>query len=473
MTNETKHVGVIGAGPAGLTSAYELAKQGIKVEVFERSNAVGGMAKSLKLWDQTVDLGPHRFFSTDPRVNAIWLEIAGDRYDMVDRLTRIYYKNTFFDYPLKVQNVLNGIGISEATRCVISYLKAKFHPETDETTFENWVISRFGQRLFEIFFKSYSEKLWGISCQQLDADFAAQRIKKFSLFEAGMSMLVHGKTKHKTLVDQFAFPFQGTGSIYEKMAGRIREMGGTVHLNETVLRVCVDNSDPIVELESGKRITFSHVVSSMPIIDLVKGLNPPDDVRACLSHLGFRNTILVYLEIEGSDLFPDQWIYIHSPDLKTGRITNFRVWLPSLYGISPNTILCLEYWCFDHEELWTKNASFLIQLASQEIRATGLIGYRRIHNACAVKLSKCYPVYTRGYKEYLKPVISYLAQSKRLSVIGRYGAFKYNNQDHSILMGLLAAQNIAANAGHDLWKINTDYEYQESSLITKSGLQKV
>jgi protoporphyrinogen oxidase len=469
-----KTVGVIGAGPAGLTAAYELAKRGLKVEVFESQDSVGGLAKSLNLWGQIVDLGPHRFFSTDPRVNKIWLEVVDGKYDMVDRLTRIYYNKTFFNYPLKAFNALAGLGPFEAVRCVASYAKARLFPNADDSTFENWVVNRFGRRLFEIFFKSYSEKLWGISCRELDADFAAQRIKKLSLFEAVWAAIVTANAKkHKTLVDQFAYPRLGTGYVYEQMAERIKQADGIIHFNSRVKRVEAGPDDaPAIELENGEKKIFDHVVSSMPITALVERLKPPADILACVRRLRFRNTILVYLEIEGTGMFPDQWIYVHSPDLGTGRITNFRNWLPELWGTSPNTILCLEYWCYDEDEMWRRDPALLIEMASNEIRKTGLIGARAVREGKIVKVPKCYPVYGRGYKDYLKPVENYLSQFKRLSAIGRYGSFKYNNQDHSILMGLLAAENLAEGTHHNLWNINTDYEYQESSLITKTGLQK-
>ncbi|HUY68617.1 MAG TPA: FAD-dependent oxidoreductase, partial [Alphaproteobacteria bacterium] len=266
-----KNVGIIGAGPAGLTAAYELAKRGIRVELFEAQDSVGGMAKSIDLWSQRVDLGPHRFFSTDPRVNKIWLDMVGDKYDMVDRLTRIYYNKTFFNYPLKPLNALCGLGPIEAARCLLSYARARLDPAMDESSFENWVTNRFGRRLYGIFFKSYSEKLWGIPCRDLDADFAAQRIKKLSLFEAVWAALIGNKTgRHKTLVDQFAYPYGGTGSVYEEMAARVRQAGGLVHLNTRVKRVaCADNAPPAIELENGETKTFDHVVSSMPITALV------------------------------------------------------------------------------------------------------------------------------------------------------------------------------------------------------------
>jgi len=472
VTASPARVGIVGAGPAGLTAAYRLTRHGIAAEVFDALDQVGGMARSFPLWGQTVDLGPHRFFSTDPRVNTLWLDVLGDGWDMVDRLTRIFYRGRFFDYPLKAGNALHGRGPVEAVRCVASYAAAVARPGRDESTFDTWVSNRFGRRLFEIFFQSYSEKLWGIPCDRLDADFAAQRIRKLSLLEAVKAALIGSGGRHKTLADRFAYPRAGSGDAYVRMADRIREQGGVIHLGRPVGRIDLTGERPVIELADGERRSYDHVVSSMPLTQLVERLDPPTDVRACARRLRFRNTILVYLEIAGTGLFPDQWIYVHDPALATGRVTNFRNWLPSLCGDSPNTILCLEYWCGDRDALWTQPTAALGALARDEIRRTGLVGDRAILNDHTVRLARSYPVYEHGYRDAVEAIAAWLSRHPRLSVIGRYGAFKYNNQDHSILMGLLAAENIRGVASHDLWRANSDDEYQERSEITETGLQK-
>jgi len=467
-------VGIIGAGPAGMTAAYELSKAGADVEVFERNSSVGGMARSLDLWGQRVDLGPHRFFSNDTRVNRVWLEVVAPDYDMVDRLTRILYKGKFFFYPLKPFNALANLGLLEAARCLLSYAKEWFRPTKlgVSPSFEEWVVSRFGRRLFSIFFKTYSEKLWGITCTELDADFAAQRIKKFSLLEAIKSAFGVGAAKHKTLVDQFAYPHGGTGSVYERMAEKCANLGGSVHRDAPVRRVVVQAKKAVgIELEDGSVAPFDHVVSSMPITDLVGRMdNVPQEVKEALAKLKFRNTVIVFLRIGGTGLFKDNWLYVHSADLETGRITNFRNWTPHVYGNSPDTILALEYWCYESDGVWRRDDAELIRQATAEIQCAGLLGKHHVLDGHVVRVGKSYPVYSRGYKEPLKIVTSFLKTIKNLSVVGRYGAFKYNNQDHSMLMGFLAAQNICSGRKHDLWGINTDYEYQESSVITKTGL---
>lgn len=469
-----KKVGIIGAGPAGLTAAYELSKnQGVKVTVLESGTEVGGMAKSIRLWNQTVDLGPHRFFSSDPRVNRIWLEAINGQYQMVNRLTRIYYQSKFFHYPLKAGNALKNLGIFQAILCVFSYVKAKIKLNKSDGTFEDWVTNRFGSRLYKIFFKSYSEKLWGISCRELDSDFATQRIKKLSLYEAVKAAFFGNKNSiHKTLVDEFAYPNLGAGAVYEEMAKKIIANSGEIRLNEKVKRTIFDptiSKCVAIELQNGEILEFDHIVSTMPITNLVKGLNAPEEICLAANKLRFRNTILVYLNLQGENPFPDQWIYVHSPDLETGRITNFRNWATEINNGEKNTILCLEYWCFDDEK-WNSNDEDLIKIAVEDIYKSKLVTSQKFVDGKVMRVPKCYPVYSTGYKDDLVKVQNYLSTIENLSVIGRYGAFKYNNQDHSILMGLLAAENIAKGTSHDLWEINTDYNYQEQSLITATGL---
>jgi protoporphyrinogen oxidase len=473
--NEQKKIAVIGAGPAGITAAYELAKAGYKPVVFEGDEAVGGMAKSIKLWGQTVDLGPHRFFSNEKKINQAWLEVVGKDYDMVNRLTRIFYKNRFFYYPLKPLNALFNLGVFEAIRCVLSYFNNLISlKQGDKKTFEHWVVSRFGRRLFEIFFKTYSEKLWGISCADLDADFAAQRIKKLSLFGALWNAVVGGSgNKHKTLVDQFAYPHGGTGMAYERMASFIKEKGGQVITKTLVEKVVLDGrkATGVVLKGDQQHQSFDHVISTMPLTRLVENIpEAPEKVRAACKELKFRNTILVYLEIDALNLFPDNWLYVHSSDIRCGRVTNFCNWTKHINKGSDKTILCMEYWCNFEDDFWGYSDEQLGELASKEIAFTGLIKGANITNSYVRRVPRCYPVYEVGYKEHLDVVTDYLKTLEGISPIGRYGSFKYNNQDHSILMGLNAAENLISGTKHDLWSINTDDEYQEEATITESGM---
>lgn len=498
-----KKIGVIGGGPAGMTAAYKLAKGGHVAHVYEAGPSAGGMAKTIDLWGHRVDLGPHRFFSSDRRVNELWLEVMGGDYEIVDRLTRIIYKGKFYSYPLSPGNALRNLGVFEAGRCVLSYAREKLFPSQADGSFESWVTGRFGKRLFEIFFKSYSEKLWGISCRELDADFAAQRIKKLSLFEAVKNAFFGSRAgTHKTLVDQFAYPVGGTGVVYERMADYVDGHAGKVFYNCPVQGLWVENGRVKgLELKSGDKVEYDHVVSTMPLTLLVSRLpDVPVDVRAAADSLKFRNTILVYLNVPLKDLFPDQWIYVHSPELKTGRVTNFKNWSAKEKD-SDGGVIVMEYWCYDEDPMWSEPDGQLAERAKRELKSIGIKAARflteekmklvregllkkefvdtfleqirdfKIKDSYVHRIKRCYPVYAKGYKAKVKAIEAYLDTIRNISVIGRYGAFKYNNQDHSILMGLLAADNIMNGAGHDLWSINTDYEnYQETALITKTGL---
>ncbi len=468
-------IAVVGCGPAGLACAYSLTKSALPVDLYEAGDAVGGLARSIHLWGQTVDLGPHRFFSRDRRVNGLWLEVVGCDYVMVDRLTRIFYGGRFFDYPLGAVNVLARLGPVEAGRCLASYARQRIHPALDFGDFESWVSRRFGRRLFEIFFKTYSEKLWGIPCRELDADFAAQRIKRFSLGEAVRSAFSQSRRcDHKTLVNQFAYPTGGTGMVYERMAAAIQQRGGRLLLKSAVRRVLTDQGRVMgLELCDGTVKRYDAVISTMPLTLLVERLTEcPQRIKDLARRLTFRNTILVYLEVSSTSVCPDQWIYVHHPELRTGRITNFRNWAPQLYGDDASTILAMEYWCNPDDEFWRQDDEALIALANRELLATTLIDDPAlVKRGFVYRIPRCYPVYRKGYRDVLAPIQEYLSTIDGLQVIGRYGAFKYNNQDHSILMGLLAADNVLAGARHDLWGVNCDYDaYQESASISETGL---
>ena len=464
-------VAVIGAGPAGITAAFKLQLAGVQVTLYEASSSVGGMAKSFQLWDQIVDLGPHRFFSSDPRVNSFWLESLDNEYVMVNRLTRIYYKNRFFSYPIQAMNALFGLGIIEAVRCVLSYIVVKIKPNKDESKFDTWVINRFGSRLFQIFFKSYTEKLWGIKCSVLDADFAAQRIKKLSLFEAIKGAIFGNRgNKHRTLVDEFAYPKFGAGDVYTRIADKFVTAGGQLKLSTRVDGVKLVGTR--VEITAGEDLPqlYDHVISTMPLTLLIDKIGAPSNILERTKELKFRNTILVYLKVSGRNRFPDQWIFVHAENLQTGRITNFRNWTETINNNQSENIICLEYWCYSHDEIWNRNDEKLVELATMELYLTNLVDKDSIQDGFVQRVPKCYPVYASGYREILEPVQEYLNGIKSITPIGRYGSFKYNNQDHSILMGLLASQNILGESYTDLWAVNTDYEYQESTRITSTGL---
>lgn len=462
---------IIGAGPAGMACAAKLTDLGRPVTVLEAAPVVGGLARTLDLWGQRVDLGPHRFFSSDRIVVDFWRRFVGQDFTRVTRLTRISYGGTFFKYPLEAFDALGRLGLAQTARALASYGKARLRPHPAPRSFEEWVVNRFGRHLFSIFFQTYSEKLWGVPCSRLDADWAAQRIKKLSLFEAAKAALFkdRGRT-HKTLVDEFAYPLRGSGVVYERMKAHVEQGGGEVRLSTPVKRVLLEGGRAAgVELQSGEVLRGEAVVSTMPLSLMVRSLpgTPPEVLAAC-DQLRYRNTILVYLEVDSASLFPDNWVYVHSPQVQHGRVTNFRNWSPQLYGDRPTSILCLEFWCFDQDPLWTEEEGALVRRAEAELRAIGLCPPgRKVLNGTALRLHRSYPVYETGYQAPLQRVQAHVNGIPGLYAIGRYGAFKYNNQDHSILMGLLAATELHTGSPQHLWDVNTDGEYQESAEVSR------
>jgi protoporphyrinogen oxidase len=471
----SKKIAVIGAGPAGLTAAYEILKNSkdYKVDLYESNSYPGGMAASIKLWNQTVDLGPHRFFSSDARVNKFWLEIIDGEYRMIKRKTRILYENKFFNYPLKPLNSFINLGLVKSVECVLSYFYYLLFPKKNISNFENWAINKFGMKLYKIFFKFYSEKLWGINCRNLSSDFATQRIKKFNLYEAIKSFFIFNNNKHKTLVDEFAYPINGTGYFYQKLSMLIKKKnGGKIFYNQCIKDIKINVKNVEISNDKKKYFKYDHLISTMPITNLIKFLKPSKKILISVDNLRFRNTMLVYLKVDKKNIFSDQWIYVNSNNINCGRITNFSNW--KLKNNNKFTILCLEYWFNDNDKIWIDNdKNKILKIAKSDVNKLNLFHINDIKDIKTIKISKCYPIYYKNYKYHLSVVIKFLKKFKNITLLGRYGSFKYNNQDHSILMGLLAGENFTKNKKHDLWSVNSDYEYQEKTLITKTGLKKI
>lgn len=466
-------VAIIGAGPSGITTAYLLSKNGVLVDVYEREDRVGGLAKSLKLWNQKVDLGPHRFFSKDRAVNTLWKDVVNKDYRLVNRVTKVLNDGKFYFYPIKPFDVLKNTGLVEAFLCVLSYVKEKFLLTKKENTFETITIKKFGKRIYEKFYKGYTEKLWGVPCSDLDADWANQRIKDFSFKEAILSMFGGNKNKHTTLVDLFAYPKKGTGFVYEEMAKSVKKNKGNIYTNTSVNSVVIEKKKVVGIKVKNKVKKYDYVISSMPITDLILNTkNIPQKIRGIAKNLKYRSTILVYLNIDSINLFPYQWVYTHSSNILLGRITNFRNWVKELYEKEKTTILCLEYWCFEDDSFWNKSDKEISDIAKKDIISTKLLKEAKIVNSKVYRIDKAYPVYKKGYKKYLKAVEEYMRGIENLILIGRNGTFKYNNQDHALLMGILASENITDGKNHDLWAVNTGQEYHEAGKVSDTGLEE-
>ena len=461
---------VLGGGPAGLAAAYTLCKQGHSVVVVERDSTVGGLAKSFEYEGFILDYGPHRFFTKLRPVLQFWNEVLGDEQVTVNRLTRIYYGNRYFSYPLKAFEALLTLGFTESARIVASYLTAQLVPNRSPKNFAEWVSGRFGRRLFEIFFEGYTEKLWGIPCSEISADWAAQRIKGLSLLSAVRSALLGNNGKVKSLVDQFQFPRLGSGQLYDRAADYLTSHGQTVLLHTEVLRIHhQDNQAQALTLKdrlTGEEriVECSGVISSIPLTHLVEQLTPaaPEPVKQMAKSLRFRNTVLVYVMVDSGRLFPDNWLYINDPSVQLGRVTNFANWSADMLPNREQTPLCCEYWC-QFEGLWKMDDDALVAMAEGDLRKIGLLNDEAVNGGFVIRLPRTYPIYAGNYKEALATIQNHLQGINNLQAVGRYGAFKYNNQDHSLLMGIMAAENVTTPGKHDLWTVNSDDDYQEEA----------
>lgn len=469
--DRTKPIYILGAGPAGLAAAYTLTQKGQSVVVVERDARVGGLAKSFEYQGFILDFGPHRFFTKIAPVLKLWDEVLGEDQVTVNRLTRIYYGGKYFSYPLKAAESLMALGSVESAKIIASYLKIRLFPHPHAKNFAQWVTNRFGKRLFEIFFEGYTEKLWGIPCTEISADWAAQRIKGLSLLKAARNALFGNDGKVKTLIDRFQFPRYGSGQLYEKISDYLRSQNQSVLLNTEVVQVHHKNSQiaqvTLKNRQTGEEETVScgGVISSIPINHLLQQINspPPAPVTTAAKSLKFRNTILVYLIVESSQLFPDNWLYINEPSVQLGRVTNFRNWSPDMLPNRHQTPICCEYWCNFDEPMWQQPEAELVARAERELRQIGLLHDEKVSSGFIVRLPRTYPIYAGNYKQAIATIQSYLKQFQNLQLVGRYGAFKYNNQDHSLLMGVLAAENVFSPGKHDLWSVNSDNEYQEEA----------
>jgi protoporphyrinogen oxidase len=469
-----RRVVIIGGGPAGLTASYELSKHGVPATVLEADNIVGGISRTAKYKGYLFDIGGHRFFTKWDEVNQIWDEVLGGKFLERPRLSRIYYRGKFFYYPLKPFNALFGLGIFEAIRIMFSYAWSRVAPSAVEENLEQWVSNRFGKRLYEIFFKTYTEKVWGVPCTEIRAEWAAQRIKGLSLTTAIRNALfAQQKPKVKTLIDKFHYPERGPGQMWETLADMLNQRGYPVLMERPVVRICHSPAEQRVThlVTRGKHGEETHAgtdfISSMPIRELVNSLDPPapEPVRKAANSLRYRDFLIVAVVVNRKDLAPDNWIYIHEPGVKVGRIQNFKNWSPAMVPDPNKTCLGMEYFVFENDELWSSPDEKLIELAKQELGKLGLARPEEIEDGTVVRMPKAYPMYDTGWTEQVELIRKWLAENvPNLQLVGRNGMHKYNNQDHSMMTALCAARNILGEK-HDLWAINTEADYHEEKKV--------
>ena len=484
---------VIGAGPAGLTAAYCLTKETPSVLVIEKDPIyVGGISRTVGYNNYLFDIGGHRFFSKAKEVVDLWQEILPDDFIARPRLSRIYYGNKFYSYPLSAFEALRNLGVFTSALCMLSYAYAKTRPIVEPRTFHEWVRNQFGERLFSIFFKTYTEKVWGMSCDEISADWAAQRIKGLDLrvaivnalkrslrplgqFKPNKQAKASGGAVVKTLIESFQYPRKGPGMMWEAAARKVTAAGGRVLMGRDLQKLSFDDNNKIWHIEvataDGRRENYTarHVVSSAPMRELVEKLSPRPLSLLHARALRYRDFLTIALMVKKPDLFPDNWIYIHDPSVKVGRVQNFRSWSPEMV---PDGMSCLglEYFCFEGDGLWTAEDRDLIALAKEEIGKIGLISGADVVDACVVRQPKAYPVYDEDYRHNIAMIRLELEKNyPTLHLVGRNGMHKYNNQDHAMMTAMLTARNILAGARrYDIWAVNEDAEYHEAG---GSGMQ--
>jgi protoporphyrinogen oxidase len=458
---------VLGAGPAGLTAAYVLGKAGRRAIVLEADRQVGGLAKTVEIDGFRFDLGGHRFFTKAHEVEALWHEIMGDEFLLRPRMSRIYWNGKFLDYPLRGPDVIRKLGAVELTRCVGSYAKAALSPKRREDSLEDWVSNRFGRRLFELFFKTYTEKVWGVPTSEIRAEWAAQRIKGLSFTSAARAAFFGNRgNKVKTLISEFHYPRYGPGQMWEAMADRIEDEDGEILLDTAVELIEIDDGRVVAVEAAGVTYQPEAVISSLPLRDVVAMTEPrpPADVSVAARGLRYRDFLTVALVVSGEDLFPDNWIYIHEPSVRVGRIQNYRSWSPWMVPDPAKACVGLEYFCFAGDDLWTMSDDDLVAFAADELVRLGLVRRGQVERGFAIRVPKAYPIYDAEYAQRVATIRAWLETIDNLQQVGRNGLHRYNNSDHSMLTALRAVDNLLAGVGHDLWAVNAESAYHEESV---------
>ncbi len=457
---------IVGAGPAGLTAAHQLVRSGIRPLVLEKTDKIGGISRTEEYRGYRFDIGGHRFFTKMEEVNRLWDEMMGEDFISVLRKSHIYYRGEFFKYPIEIFNALEHLGITESVLVVLSYLKARIRPHHRATNLEEWVINHFGERLYRIFFKTYTEKVWGMPCHDIRAEWAAQRIKGLSLRTAVVNALFRGN-QPKTLIREFHYPRLGPGMMWERFRGAVEAEDGKVLLKSPLVRLerrgnRVERA--VARGEGGETVyAADHFISSMPLPELVRALDPPPppEVLEAAADLSYRSFLMVGLILGREDLFDDQWIYINSSEVRVGRVQNFRNWSPAMVPEKGKSCLGMEYFCAEGDETWNTDDGELISLATRELARLGLADESDVEDGVIFRQPKAYTVYV--VREHVNWAVSreFLSGLENIQAVGRNGLHYYNNMDHSMLTGILAVKNILG-ADHDIWAVNKEEEYHES-----------
>jgi protoporphyrinogen oxidase len=465
---------VLGAGPAGLSAAWALGMRGRPATVLEADGTVGGIAKTVEFDGYRFDLGGHRFYTKLAPVEQMWREMLGDELLTRPRMSRIFYRGSFFNYPLKAQDVFKNLGLFESAACAASYVywRRRMRNVTPRS-FEDWVVRRFGRRLYDAFFRSYTEKVWGLPGSEIQAEWAAQRIQEFSLWQAILGIIGVQRKQVPTLIEEFLYPRLGPGQMWEGFAQWAEEHGIPVRLNNRcvavrhasgrVESVVVDNSVDVVEHD------VDAVLSSIPLPELIEALDPPApmEVRAAASRLRYRNLCLVALMTREAEPFPDNWIYLHDPRVRAGRVQNFGAWSPAM--VAPGTTcLGVEYFCFSDDEIWDMPDAEAVGMAASELETLGLLDASQVFNGVKVRVPKAYPMYDSTYREAVAEIRGYLESFENLRTFGRNGLHRYNNQDHSMWTAILATLSYTDGTPRDVWSVNTKAEYLEEGPLAES-----
>ncbi|MEX5709711.1 NAD(P)/FAD-dependent oxidoreductase [Parafrankia sp. FMc6] len=473
--SDRPHTVVIGAGPAGLTAAYRLATRSVPVSCYEADDVVGGISRTVVRDGWRFDIGGHRFFTKVSQVDALWREILPEEdFLLRPRMSRIYYRGKLYDYPLKALNALGNLGLGEASLAIASYLWVRVRPPKGQATnYEAWLVARFGWRLYRTFFKTYTEKVWGIPVSQMPADWAAQRVKGLSLPAAIVNAVLPKRNQKKitSLIEEFRYPKYGPGMMWEAAAAKVEKLGGRVVMNTSATRIHHEDGRAVavtVRTRSGEcsRVPADHVISSMPMSTLLTSMDPPPPAHVldAANDLRYRDYLTVALIVPEEFSFPDNWIYIHDPGVRVGRIQNYGSWSPYLVK-EGRTCLGLEFFVFEGDDMWVRPDDELVALGTAELEALGLVRPGAVEKGYVVRVPKAYPTYDQFYRRNVEVMREWLAlHVPNVHPVGRNGMHRYNNADHSMLTAMLTVENILEDAGHDIWTVNVEEEYHEEKV---------